>query len=266
MFRIGLLSLLLHLSVYALASDLKTSPHFEGHPAYPFLVSDSEAYEFSNEYYTLIGHGDAEFDDINVSKDGIQRVVKLSQKRGIETITFIGSGNLQHIAPEDSDYNIASYAGQHSLTFPKAKKLILTGGYLHLCLCEVLRDTIKGTTKTDKSPIEILMVTDGIYEQLPDQIMWSYPDDGQPYFDHTDAFDNTSQEVVTLEDYIQEDKKVPGMLRALFNFGVMGSTGYSICGHQNWFKSKEVDKNKYTLKVLNEQAGECQQKSHTTGS
>jgi hypothetical protein len=62
---------------------------------------------------------------------------------------------------------VHSVLGAHNLTFPNATEFVLSGGCFEACLCQSLRDAIKGTEaeRLDFSvkPLNLIFITDAIY-------------------------------------------------------------------------------------------------------
>lgn len=61
------------------------------------------------------------------------------------------------------DYVQHSDWGAHRLEFPDAKQIIVGGGNISVCLCESLRDTVRGLIN-NKNDVEILMVREAIFD------------------------------------------------------------------------------------------------------
>lgn len=135
---------------------------------------DHEQIILTDKVYTFLNHATAHWDKARSSKDGIKNLLAFSSKNNIPVISTFDTNSLTYdqlmnkyfIAPKDVDIAIESWAGQHNIVFKNAKKIFISGGNLSLCLCESIRDIVRGSIGLqDNTHIDLYIVTDAIYDE-----------------------------------------------------------------------------------------------------
>lgn len=73
-----------------------------------------------------------------------------------------------YISREETDIEVSSQGGHHNLLFPHLKNIFIVGGKTDRCLCEGIRDIVKGIEiSRNNDEINIYLVRDGIYAEYP---------------------------------------------------------------------------------------------------
>jgi hypothetical protein len=119
----------------------------------------------------FFSHATSFWDWDSSSLAGTRRLLEFARENAITTIAAVHGGALQSasvaeqyfIRGSEVNYVVVSEAGQHKLSFPNARNIYLAGGNLTLCLCEAIRDTVRGTVATSEA-LNIILVKDAIYD------------------------------------------------------------------------------------------------------
>ena len=122
--------------------------------------------------YVIFSHSSSFYDQDSSSAAGVRALLKFAQKFNIETIASVDSDavNIKEsaknyfITDDEVNYVLLSEAGQHKLSFPNASRIYLAGGNLALCLCEAMRDVVRGVKWDRIEPFRLILVKDAIYD------------------------------------------------------------------------------------------------------
>lgn len=122
--------------------------------------------------YVFFGHATAEFDQDHSSEPGTRRLLAFAQAHNIPTIAGVQESAFASereaadyfVRGSEITYVLNSYAGQHELSFPQLDNMFFSGGNITLCLCEGVRDVVRGTRVSTKHPVNLILVRDAIYD------------------------------------------------------------------------------------------------------
>jgi hypothetical protein len=149
-------------------------------------------------------------------------------------VSKYGGDEMQFYKPNQVSFIVESDAGQHKFKFATAKSFLIGGGNLSLCLCELLRDLIRGTDAASQKPLNLFLVSDAIYDDhiyLPSGIIpKSYPK-------------------FTLSDMMREPRMTDEILRKYIEHRVIGREDQNFCPGQNVFHFPAVDKKSITFQI-----------------
>ena len=178
---------------------------------------DVEVYD-SNKYYVIFNHATREWDYSLASKDGALKLFRIINKKPEKFESFVFAeanafhGNVSYGEEYDSqayyikgleaDHALLSSAGAHKLSFPNSQILIIAGGNLTLCLCQTIRDSIRGSNNS--LPLNLVLVTDAIYDVI---------DTAVPYFKTPPRTTGTSANLEKLLSLMVDDNKIHSFLK-----------------------------------------------------
>ena len=136
-------------------------------------IANNEMQTLHEESYVFITHGTSIWDWSGTTRRGINRLIKFAHKTNIPVIAAVHSeafsqesqSSLYYFKPESVDVLLESQSGQHKIKFPNLKKIYFGGGNITYCLCESIRDIVRGIDKYDD--VELIFVRDAIYDSEP---------------------------------------------------------------------------------------------------
>lgn len=137
------------------------------HPDYKPVYAPNEAAIFSGQIYTIINHAVGGWDPERITYPGVQKLVAFSKDKWITRFGLVsayGGNGPQHFAPDDVNFIVESPGGSHRITFPQAQAFLMAGGNLSMCLCEAIRDVIRGVLTSQVPLVRIFLVEDAIYD------------------------------------------------------------------------------------------------------
>lgn len=141
-----------------------------------------------NEVVALFNHPSSFYDGKLSAKEGTRGLHSLVRKSGIPSILLLGGVegdstdivieadqapmSSYYVTSRDVDLTIKSLGGAHELVLPRLRTAIFSGGYVELCLCEAIRDTIKGAFSRKRSTkaggLELILVREAIFDGVND--------------------------------------------------------------------------------------------------
>ena len=206
--------------------------------SYNIQFTNDEKYLFNSPLYTIVSHVDDGWDEERVSFAGTQRLIEFSKNKMITRFGFISrfGGGRQQFSQNDMTFIADSEAGQHMLSFKRPRGFLIAGGNLSLCLCEALRDLIRGTEKASTAAVQnFFLVSDAVY-------------DDQYYFPRA-AGEPKTRPKFTLADLIN----VPGLndsTLAKYIQERMIGTGEIFCPDQNYRNHADVNPKEFTFEIF----------------
>ena len=114
----------------------------------------------------FVNHASSSYDMSYSTREGVVRAYRLA--RVDPGVTIVGAYNSEtrplydesYVKREENDAWFVSETGPHTLQFPQAKQIYYAGGYLSLCLCESVRDTVRNSKQ---SPLKLTLLSDAVY-------------------------------------------------------------------------------------------------------
>ncbi|HXH29855.1 MAG TPA: hypothetical protein VNJ01_03515 [Bacteriovoracaceae bacterium] len=209
MFKITIVSLLLFTSnLYAQVF----LPEFQ----------DNEVKILYEHNYVIISHATRKWDEDDSSRAGVQALARFANLFRITSLAAVHEGATTDpreagdyfVSQKDVNHVYVSGAGQHKIRYVQARNIFIAGGNLTLCLCETIRDIVRGARIPRQRPLNLYLVQDAIY-------------DWDSSFDPITA--NTVDRFVA--SYILPD---------------------FLCPDQNWYNFPPVRLNKVKLAIYNE--------------
>lgn len=143
-----------------------TSPYPNTNPPYQFNFRENEEVTFSGETFVFLSHATTFYAQGNYSEAGIQNLADFAKANRIPSFGIISADsakNSQFYRPDQATYLVPSRGGQIAFKFPEARNFLIGGGNLHICLCELMRDLIKGSLNSER-PINLFIITDATYD------------------------------------------------------------------------------------------------------
>ncbi len=162
------------------------TPHFRDLNTFPSELTKHlpSHVEITGENFLFITHANRIYENFQTEK-GLKKILEKPN-----TILGLKKSNLTKIGlsldglttrytysfdTSKMDYWVESALGGMQLSLPQAKNVFLSGGFLHSCLCETLRDVIRYTNPAEV--IDIHLLTDAIYmssQTDPDQVILAH--------------------------------------------------------------------------------------------
>jgi hypothetical protein len=209
---------------------------------YPTQFKNNQVHAFSAKAFLLIGHATRQWDGPEVSKNGVIELVRFAKENGIPSIGFISEASQFHdefYQPQDVNFLADSFSGTHRFHFPDSRLFIIAGGNFSYCLCELIRDTISGVSKS-LDTVSFIFISDAIYNPMghwppelgPRSVQLTPEQQAQPWFTPT----------FTLSEILKNGK--PKTMASYLNQEVIGGKK-RFCPNQNTFDTPELDKSKY---------------------
>ena len=213
------------------AATANTSENLEINPSYRPNFINNEPYVFKGDMYTFFSHSVGGWDKQGVTKPGVQKLIEFSKRHMITSFGVVskyGGDGLQFYRPNQSD------AGQHKFKFATAKSFLIGGGHLSQCLCELLRDLIRGTDAASPKPLNLFLVSDAIYD---DHVFLPYGINPKTY------------PKFTLSDLVRQPRMTNEILRKYIERHVIGRDDQNFCPGQNAFHFQPIDKKSITFQI-----------------
>jgi hypothetical protein len=213
------------------------SENFEINPSYRPNFINNEPYVFKGDMYTFISHAVGEWDKQGVTKPGVQKLIEFSKRHMITSFGVVskyGGDGPQFYRPNQVSFIMESDAGQHKFKFATAKSFLIGGGNLSLCLCELLRDLIRGADAASPRPLNLFLVSDAIYD---DHVYLPYGINPKTY------------PKFTLSDMMRQPRMTDEILRKYIERHVIGRDDQNFCPGQNFFHFPPVDKASVTFQI-----------------
>lgn len=131
---------------------------------------NNEVASLNEENYVIISHATSFWDEDSSSKAGVRNMVKFANDERITSLAAVHEDALNNeadaakyfVTQSDVNYVYFSDAGQHKFQFPNIKNAFVGGGNLTLCLCETIRDIVRGAKKNEN--LNMVLVKDAIYD------------------------------------------------------------------------------------------------------
>lgn len=141
-------------------------------------VSENETFEIQAENVLFAGHSTQFWDASRKTETATRELLRAAQQNPAWTSIATAASHMladPQLLPwhffigEPIDYLVHSRAGQHDLQFPNLRHVIFVGGNLGRCLCESIRDVMRGAGNwgSVKREIHFYLVKDGIYDNYP---------------------------------------------------------------------------------------------------
>lgn len=135
-------------------------------------INNNQEYIFEGDQYIFIGHATSKWDLDKSSKNGVRNLIKFGAEKNIEIIAGVhgeafrskAEADKYFLAQSDVNYILLSEAGQHKISFTNASKVFFAGGNITLCLCEGIRDVIRGSKGLYDQEINLYVVRDAVYD------------------------------------------------------------------------------------------------------
>lgn len=194
-------------------------------PDYSVVIANNEKNTYSRQGFAFIVHSSEIWDVQKTTMAGTKRFIQFIKNNTLTSFGIVspnGGPIRPFFEPQDLDYIMQSDAGQHRLEFPNARALFFAGGHLSLCLCETIRDSIRGKWQ---NPLFVFLVSDAIY-------------------DDTEKFGNSPSlrsPKFTLEDLVNAAPS-SSSISEYFARKIFGENGKPFCPEQNWYKLPDLDK------------------------
>lgn len=131
---------------------------------------NNEVAALNEENYVIISHATSFWDEDSSSKAGVRNMVKFANEERITSLAAVHEDALNNeadaakyfVKQTDVNYVYLSDAGQHKFQFPNIKNAFVGGGNLTLCLCETIRDIVRGAKHNNG--LNMVLVKDAIYD------------------------------------------------------------------------------------------------------
>jgi len=131
---------------------------------------NNEAAELNEENYVIISHATSFWDKDKSANEGVRNMVTFATDARVTSLAAVHEDALNdpevaaqyYVTQSDVNYVYMSDAGQHKFRFPRLKNAIIGGGNLTLCLCETIRDVVRGAKKNED--LNLVLVKDAIYD------------------------------------------------------------------------------------------------------
>lgn len=139
-------------------------------------VDENKEYIVEAETVFFLGHSTALWDPALKTKAANENLVGLRKKNQIYTVATVypyfldtpTEASSHYFVDGDVDLVVSSVAGQHSGQFPNLKNIFVVGGNIAKCLCEGVRDIVRGVTEQAAfKEVNIYLIRDGIYDIYP---------------------------------------------------------------------------------------------------
>jgi hypothetical protein len=141
-------------------------------------IRENRVVHMPGQVYAAVVHAQPRFESSETIVEGARALIDFARSRGIPSLAVVNNTAERYyryqangtylderfIWLDNASRYIESHAGQHRLNFPNARDFILGGGQLSWCLCEFLRDTIRGARPTQGRTLRLVLVTDAIYD------------------------------------------------------------------------------------------------------
>jgi hypothetical protein len=137
-------------------------------------IHENEKASIAASTLFFFGHSTSFWDGNNTGVS-VREMIRIAGREKIYKVATISDVMLQgrvaemhYFSPDEIDFLVPSRAGQHSLAFPNAQSIFISGGNLGRCLCEGIRDIARGWWQsTNSQKVELFLVRDGIYDGYP---------------------------------------------------------------------------------------------------
>lgn len=123
--------------------------------------------------YAVFSHATSFWDQDRSSYAGVRNLLAFARAKNLYTINSVSTDALTDsenasqyfVRPGETQFVLASFAGQHKLRIPTARNIYISGGNLTLCLCEAVRDFVRGSKISKRViPLNLHLVYDAIYD------------------------------------------------------------------------------------------------------
>lgn len=216
------------------------APADNGLPAgYPLHLKNNQIQTFSGEIYTFVNHASEYWEPQKMTHPGVKNLLEFSKNNLVPSFGMVsrfGGNNPQFFNTDEVLYIAQSDAGQVRYKFPNAKIFLISGGNMGLCLCELLRDLILGSSSVHNKKIQMFLVTDAIYDP---KISWP-------------PFQNPSQapgNQYLLEELVQRSLQDRTLLTEYFKYFIIGFQ-QPFCPSQNYYDSPNINKKNFHFSVF----------------
>ncbi|MBY0385723.1 hypothetical protein K2X05_11255 [bacterium] len=136
-------------------------------------VGENKEFVVDAETAFFLGHSTSIWDPALKTKAANENLVELRKKYQIYTAATVYPYFLKnpieaashYFVDGEVDLVVSSVAGQHSGQFPRLKNIFVVGGNIAKCLCEGVRDIVRGVTEQAAfKEVNIYLIRDGIYD------------------------------------------------------------------------------------------------------
>ncbi len=160
-----LISFLLLLSGSPLSAQLLTAQ-----------ILEDQSHTLYERSILFVGHSTSFWDGAN-TEPVVRKLIASARHYNVPVVATVAKhmatdpvlSPLHYFQQSDVDWLIYSRAGQHSLLLPDVQRLYVVGGNLGRCLCEGIRDLVRGIQASGNphAKIQIYLVRDGMDDGYP---------------------------------------------------------------------------------------------------
>ncbi len=134
-------------------------------------IANNQEVRLEGTTHVLFSHATAYWDYDSSSRAGVRALLAFANRHRYPTLAAVheaainnpSDAELYFVRPGETTRVLNSEAGQHRLSFPQARHVFIAGGNLTLCLCEAIRDVVRGTRQT-AGTLNLVLVRDAIYD------------------------------------------------------------------------------------------------------
>ena len=156
---------------YALSSFIISA--FAASEPFVFDVNLGQKYELPDNRYLVLNHSSSWWDRSESTKDATEQLIHNLSNQSLKSIALIGpsaankgsdhSSESYYFSNQEIDIKVASDSGMHRLQLPNVSSLLFAGGNFTSCLCEAIRDSIRGAD-INQERLKIILLSDAIYD------------------------------------------------------------------------------------------------------
>jgi hypothetical protein len=139
-------------------------------------IEENAEHTFESELVVFSGHSTQFWDRSRKTENATRALLRLGRTAGATNIATAAKHmmddpaivNWHYFINEPIDALVHSRAGQHDLKFPNLKHIFFLGGNMGRCLCEGIRDVVRGFTEVStQDDVNLYIVKDGTYDSYP---------------------------------------------------------------------------------------------------
>ena len=156
---------------YVLLSFISSA--FAASEPFIFDVKLGQKDELPDSRYLVLNHSSSWWDRTESTKDATGQLIQNLSTQSLKSIALISpsaaykesdhSSDSYYFSNQEVDIKVASDSGMHRLLFPNVSSLLFAGGNFTSCLCEAIRDSIRGAD-INQERLKIILLTDAIYD------------------------------------------------------------------------------------------------------